>query len=165
MRLKSGRIWTIPLIALCVAGLVGGLYPLLIQPDVDDSSRVVEISLYCTARVRPPMEEIIHGFQRRTGIRVKAHYDASGELLARLQAGDRGDVFLAGDVFYINEAKQQGFVENAYLTVRNGTVQVTAGVLANSTRKETARQFLEFLSGDFAKDIFLKYDFSFEQQE
>lgn len=73
-----------------------------------DDTRIV---LFCGAAMRPPIDEIIGAFQRRTGHRVQTHYGASNLLLSQLKlAPDVPDVFLPGDTYYIDEARREGLI-------------------------------------------------------
>ncbi len=73
------------------------------------------IVLFCGAALRPPMDEIIGAFQRRTRVRVRTHYGPSNLLLGQLRlAPDACDLFLPGDEFYIDEARALGLVAQAH---------------------------------------------------
>ena len=70
-----------------------------------------QVTLFCGAGIRPAMEEIIEVFHRRTDVRVRTHYGASNLLLGQLKiAPDTADLFLPGDVFYVEEAQAEGLV-------------------------------------------------------
>lgn len=70
--------------------------------------------LYCGAGLRPPVAEIAALFQRETGIAIEANYGPSTPLLTQLKLSGRGDVFLPGDDFYVQEARRQGLVEASH---------------------------------------------------
>ena len=74
----------------------------------------VSLLLSCGAGLRPPVEEIITLFQRQTGVKVSANYAGSNFLLGQLKLSRRGDLFLPGDAFYIQEARRQGLVQESY---------------------------------------------------
>ncbi len=70
--------------------------------------------LYCGAGLRPPVAELAELFQRRTGIKIEANYGPSTPLLTQLKLSGRGDLFLPGDDFYLQEARRQGLVESSH---------------------------------------------------
>ena len=72
------------------------------------------IVLFCGASMRPPLDEIIGAFQRRTGHRVQTHYGASSLLLSQLKlAPEVPDVFLPGDTYYIEQARREGLIRDS----------------------------------------------------
>jgi molybdenum ABC transporter molybdate-binding protein len=69
------------------------------------------LHLYCAAGVRKPVQEIIQQYEQRYGVKVETNYDGSGKLLGEIRAGDHGDLYLAADFAYIQDAQQLGLVE------------------------------------------------------
>ena len=106
-KLRRLLVYAVPIAAIAVvlAGVFAAWRPLAPQEEGPP-----KLLLYCGAALRPPVEEAIELFQRRTGVRVEADYGASNLLLGRLKISRRGDVFLPGDAFYVSEAEAEGLV-------------------------------------------------------
>ncbi len=66
--------------------------------------------LYCGAGIRPAAAEIVEQFQREHGVVVECDYDGSERLLSRIKLSGLGDVYMPGDVHYIEQAGKQGLV-------------------------------------------------------
>ena len=65
---------------------------------------------YCGAGIRPAANEIVKAFEARHGLTVECDYDGSERLLARMKLSRMGDVYMPGDVHYVNQAAEQGLV-------------------------------------------------------
>ena len=65
---------------------------------------------YCGAGIRPPAEEIADAFSRRHAVTVECDYAGSEVLLSRIKLSGVGDVYMPGDVYYVDLAKQHGLV-------------------------------------------------------
>ncbi|NLW49305.1 MAG: solute-binding protein [Candidatus Brocadiaceae bacterium] len=107
---EPGRaLWRIALPALTAVALVTGL--LLVFRSLapaEDGPR--SLLVCCGAGLRPPVQEAIEFFERRSGVRVEADYGAANLLLGRIKLSGRGDVFVPGDAFYVAEARREGIV-------------------------------------------------------
>jgi len=66
--------------------------------------------LYCAAASRPPAAEIIKAFNAETGVKVEVDYSGSGVLLSRMKLSGKGDLYMPGDVKYIEQAKELGLI-------------------------------------------------------
>lgn len=69
--------------------------------------------LYCGAGLRPPVSEIVDVFEKEKGLKIECIYNASNLLLSQIKLSRKGDVFIPGDVFYVEQAKIQGFIEES----------------------------------------------------
>jgi molybdate transport system substrate-binding protein len=60
-----------------------------------------ELTLFCGAAFKKPMEEVVEAFQRKEGVRTNATYAGTGTLFSQLLLTKCGDVFIAPtpDVF------------------------------------------------------------------
>mgnify|MGYP005832601249 CR=1 FL=1 len=79
------------------------------EPGADSRGRLL---LYSGAGLRPAIEEIVAAFGRRTGVRVDVDYAGSGILVSRIQLSRRGDVFLPGEMEYVEELAAKGLVRS-----------------------------------------------------
>lgn len=68
--------------------------------------------LYCAAGIRPPVSEIIDVFEKDKGIKVECIYNGSNILLGQIKLSRKGDLFMPGDDYYLEQAKREGFIED-----------------------------------------------------
>ena len=68
--------------------------------------------VYCGAGLRPAMDEIAQAFTAKTGVTVERDYGGSGMIISRLRLAQRGDLFMPGDVWYVELAEKEGLVES-----------------------------------------------------
>ena len=118
LRFDLGRYrW---LVALCLVTLL----PFGCQPpsdstaknDQDTAASATRLLLYCGAGIRPAANDIVKAFELKHGVTVECDYDGSERLLARMKLSGIGDVYMPGDVHYVQQAADQGLVtshENA----------------------------------------------------
>lgn len=66
--------------------------------------------LYCGAGIRPAAHEVVKAFEAKHGATVECDYDGSERLLARIKISGIGDVYMPGDVYYVDLAAEQGLV-------------------------------------------------------
>ena len=66
--------------------------------------------LYSGAGIQPPVEEIAEAFGRLHGVTVECDFAGSEILLARIKLSGAGDVYMPGDVHYVEQAKQEGLI-------------------------------------------------------
>ena len=67
------------------------------------------IRLYCGSGVRGPVSECLAVFREQTGIAVDVTFGPSGRMFKEA-CQQQGDVYLAGDIKYIQDAEKQGRV-------------------------------------------------------
>lgn len=107
------------------------------------SRPVGTLTVYCAAGLRPPVVELIDTFSKREGVRVEPVYTGSGLLLSQIALAQRGDVYIPGDEFFMQQAVDRGFIEKqanaAYLipviAVLKGNPKGITG-LADLTRSD-----------------------------
>lgn len=77
-----------------------------------DNNKVSEkyLLLYCAAGIKPVAEKVAHQYFKEYGVRVDIQYGGSGTLLANLRVAKQGDLYLAADRSYIDEAKKFGLI-------------------------------------------------------
>ena len=73
-------------------------------------SQQAELLLYCGAGIRPPVDEIAKEFQRRWGVPVHCDYMGSELLLGRIKLSGQGDLYMPGDVHYVDQAAKEGLI-------------------------------------------------------
>ncbi len=71
----------------------------------------VRLHMYCGAGIRPPVEELARKFEAdNPGVRLDIAYAGSGCLLAQLTFAKRGDLYMPGEAYYLDQAEQRGFL-------------------------------------------------------
>jgi len=68
--------------------------------------------IYCGAGLRPAIDDVASTFTAKTGITVERDYAGSGMQIPRIRLTKRGDLFMPGDVWYIELAEKDGLVES-----------------------------------------------------
>ncbi len=67
--------------------------------------------LYCGAGIQPFMDKAIAAYTgEHPNIRIDVGYAGSGCLLSQLAFARRGDLYMPGEDFYLNQAKDRGFI-------------------------------------------------------
>lgn len=66
--------------------------------------------VYAGSAARPPIEEAVALFERKTGVRVDVAFGGSGYVLSQLKLARRGDVYFPGSSDYMEKAKREGDV-------------------------------------------------------
>ncbi|MHC4442769.1 MAG: substrate-binding domain-containing protein [Planctomycetota bacterium] len=69
-----------------------------------------ELVMYCAAGMRVPVERIAAQYEEEHEVRIEIQYGGSNTLLSKLEVnrGGHGDLYLAGDAFYTDLAKEKG---------------------------------------------------------
>jgi molybdate transport system substrate-binding protein len=74
------------------------------------SATSTELTLFCGAGIRPPVDELIRVFEARSGATVSASYAGSEVLLSTIKGSRRGDLFMPGDAYYLEQAAAQNLI-------------------------------------------------------
>lgn len=69
--------------------------------------------LYCAAGIRPPIAEMAEQFGKEQGIVVECDYAGSAVLLSRIKLMQRGDLYIPGDAFYVQQAENEGLIASS----------------------------------------------------
>ncbi len=81
------------------------------EPPADKSgARPPELLLYCGAGLRPVADELISVFETMHNVKVVADYAGSEVLLAKMRLVRKGDLYLPGDRYYVDQAVQANMV-------------------------------------------------------
>ena len=73
-----------------------------------------ELFIYCAAGMRYPMEEIASQYKREFGVNVQLQYGGSNTLLSQIKVANIGDLYLAGDSSYIQQAVDGGLMNEVF---------------------------------------------------
>ena len=80
--------------------------------------------VHAGAGIRPPLDELGKMFEEKTGVRVDYSYKGSGCLLADICFSRRGDLYIPGELFYVEQARERGFVEDSRVVAQMSTVVI-----------------------------------------
>lgn len=67
--------------------------------------------VYCAAGIKPVVEKVAKQYYEDYGVRVDLQYGGSGTLLSNLRVAKQGDLYLAADKSYIDEAIAFGILK------------------------------------------------------
>jgi len=79
----------------------------------DGQSTTEELLLYCGAGIRPPADELVEVFGREYGIKIAPDYAGSEVLLSKIKLVRRGDLYMPGDKYYVEQAAQADMILSA----------------------------------------------------
>lgn len=69
------------------------------------------ILLYCAAGIKPALEKVAKSYYEEYGIRVDLQFGGSGTLLANIRIAQQGDLYVAADKSYVDEAIHYGLID------------------------------------------------------
>lgn len=75
-----------------------------------EQSQTKELLLYCGAGIRLPVDELVEVFERLNGIKIVTDYAGSEVLLSKIKVSRRGDLYMPGDEYYIEQAAGKGMI-------------------------------------------------------
>ena len=79
----------------------------------DGQSTPEELLLYCGAGIRPPADELVETFGREHGVKIALDYAGSEVLLSKIKLVRRGDLYMPGDKYYVEQAAQADMILSA----------------------------------------------------
>ena len=71
----------------------------------------VSLILYCGAGIRPAADALIQAFEAKQPVRIRSTYAGSEMLLAQVDAGRKGDLFMPGAESYVDRAIEMGLAD------------------------------------------------------
>jgi len=81
-----------------------------VKSSEKSDSEAKELLLYCGAGIRPPVDELVEVFGRLYGVKIAIDYAGSEILLSKIKLGRRGDLYMPGDNYYIEQAAGAGMI-------------------------------------------------------
>ncbi len=75
-----------------------------------DKPQQTKLLLYCGAGIRPAAAELAREFTRRHGVAVECDYAGSEVLISRIKLSGLGDLYMPGDVYYVDQAEREGLI-------------------------------------------------------
>lgn len=76
----------------------------------DGPTETTALLWYCGAGIRPPAAELAATFSKRHGVTIDCDFAGSEMLLSRIKLSGTGDLYMPGDVHYVQQAEQAGLV-------------------------------------------------------
>lgn len=87
-----------------------------------------ELTLFCAAGLRQPVEQIVADYQREYQVAVRVQYGGSNTLLGQIEAGGVGDLYLAGEETYAEVARDKGLAREVLpIAVQRPVIAVERG--------------------------------------
>ena len=101
--MKKFIFYVVPAIAALVIGSCAE------KPQESDSASK-ELLLYCGAGIRPPVEKMVEAFESEHGVKIVVDYAGSEVLLSKIKLAKRGDLYMPGDAYYVDQAAKEGMI-------------------------------------------------------
>ena len=106
---------------------------LLFRSDKPASKTGGSLRIYCAAGISVPVQEIIEQYRDKYGVEFETVFNGSGALLTSIKA-DPGDLYLAADVTYMQDADKLGLIDEVApiarqspcIAIRKGTAEITS---------------------------------------
>lgn len=99
--------WWLAVAALLLVALAFGLA--LLNPRRDRGAPA-RLQMFCAAGMRVPIERIARDYEAMYGVKVRLQYGGSNTLLSQIQLTRSGDIYLAADESYVEQARALGLV-------------------------------------------------------
>lgn len=74
------------------------------------SSDTPTMMLHCGAGIRPPADELVAVFGEKHGVQIECNYGGSEILMTTIREHEEGDLYMPGDISYVDRAEEQGIV-------------------------------------------------------
>jgi molybdate transport system substrate-binding protein len=97
--------WTAILMGVVLLGGCGAK-----EPSDTSTSRPAELLLYCGAGLRPVADELIRTFESMHKVKIAADYAGSEVLLAKIRLVRKGDLYMPGDAYYVEQAARENLI-------------------------------------------------------
>ncbi|NQT82649.1 extracellular solute-binding protein [bacterium] len=81
--------------------------------DHDVPTAKPKLLLYCGAGIRPVVAEIIQAFEKKHNAAIEADYAGANILLSRIKLTKRGDLYMPGDIRYVQQAGRGGLIASS----------------------------------------------------
>lgn len=89
------------------------------------------LRLYCGAGMRPAAAELVAEFGRDRGVAIESDYGGSAVLLSRIKLTREGDLYMPGDIRYVEQAQADGLVASSV----NACYSIPVILVANRASK------------------------------
>ena len=101
---------------------VAGWFIFFLCLGIIQSANAKELHIFVGAGLRQPVDKLVQEFQEQTGHSVFADYGGSGQLLTKIEAASKGDLFIPGSLFYIEKLEKAGRIQSSHSVVQHTPV-------------------------------------------
>ena len=105
----------------------------------NESDTENSLLVYCAAGTKPVIQKVAQEYYREFGVRIDLQYGGSGTLLSNLRIAKQGDLYLAADKSYIDEAITHGLLDE---TQPLAYIRPVVGVLKGNPKELTKKEDL-----------------------
>ncbi|MCA9218316.1 MAG: substrate-binding domain-containing protein [Planctomycetales bacterium] len=100
----------------------------------DATTPGMTLRIHCAAGISVPMQEIMEQYANEYGVQFETNFQGSGQLLTSLRLDkEEGDLYLAADVSYMDEAKKLSLIDEvAPIAWQSPCIAVRKGVSVSS---------------------------------
>jgi molybdate transport system substrate-binding protein len=95
---------------------------LLVALAVAQHAAAETLNIFVGAGLRQPVDQLVREFEDQSGHRVFIDYGGSGQLLTRIEASGKGDLFVPGARFYIDKLEKAGKIASTRAIVQHTPV-------------------------------------------
>jgi molybdate transport system substrate-binding protein len=81
-----------------------------------DQTAPPKLVIFCGGGIRPPMEELKVAFEKEYSCKLEVNYAGSGTLLGKLMTGSKADIYIPGDISFIEKARGKNLITNHKVT-------------------------------------------------
>ena len=106
----------------------------LILAGCNASAPKNELVMFCAAGLKVPVSRIVAEFEKETGIAVRLQFAGSGTLLGNLRIAP-GDLYLAADASYIEEAERYQLLSESFVVAK---MKAGLGVASGNPKQLTS---------------------------
>ena len=101
LNIRLGRVISIALTVAAALMVIG----CDTKPNADS-----QLILYCGAGIRPPAAELIEVFAAENNVEISPDFAGSEVLLSKIKLSRRGDLYMPGDAYYVDQAAEAELV-------------------------------------------------------
>jgi len=113
--------------ALSVCALAALISMLVFQSQrrsTGGPSSQTELTFYCAAGIRKPVEKVIEDYFKDYGVQVNPSYAGSGALLSKIRGSNLGDLYLAASIAYMKDARKVDLIDEVAHVAKQNLVFV-----------------------------------------
>lgn len=112
------RIIIVTLICLAVAaGVLLYVWP-------SSAKANTPLLVHAGAGIQPPLDELGKAFTKKTGVRVGYSYKGSGCLLPDICVSRKGDLYIPGELYYMDQARDRDLIATHRVVAQMATVLI-----------------------------------------
>jgi molybdate transport system substrate-binding protein len=105
---------------ICLAALAG----VLVFAWSGHAKSEFKLLVHAGAGIQPPLDELAAMFTKKTGVQVDYSYKGSGCLLPDIVVSQKGDVYIPGELFYMQQALDRGLISKYRPVAHMSTVLI-----------------------------------------